>query len=181
MPGMAHDLFHVGIPLIEKAVRTVGVYALLLVLLRLAGKRELAQLNSFDLVVLLLLSNVVQNAVIGNDSSLAGGALGAVILVAANFLVVRYAFFHPRFGRTLQGGATTLVEDSKTLDDVMRRELISRAQLDAALRREGIEDGVDGVQRVVLEPEGTFTPTPKRPTSIDEILAALDRIERKLG
>ena len=88
---MSHDLLHVGIPLAEKVIRTVGVYVALAILLRLAGKRDLAQLNTFDLVVMLLLSNVVQNAVIGNDNSLTGGLLGAAALVVLNSFVVRLA------------------------------------------------------------------------------------------
>ena len=105
----------------EKALRTVAVYGALLVLLHLAGKRQLAQLNSFDLVVLLLLSNVVQNAVIGNDNSLAGGLLGAVILLAVNVVVVRGAFMSPRFGKAIQGGATTLYADGRLDERALRR------------------------------------------------------------
>ncbi|HUS62294.1 MAG TPA: hypothetical protein VMY34_08860, partial [Acidimicrobiales bacterium] len=86
---IAHDLFTIGIPILEKVLRTVAIYGGVLALLRIGGKRDLAQLNSFDLVVLLLLSNVVQNAVIGDDTSLLGGLIGAATLVAVNALVVR--------------------------------------------------------------------------------------------
>src|SRR5437879_5047472 len=86
---IAHHLFVIGEPVAEKAIRTAAVYVGVLVLLRVAGKRDLAQLNTFDLVVLLLLSNVVQNAVIGDDNSLVGGLLGAVILVGGNAVIVR--------------------------------------------------------------------------------------------
>ena len=104
---MIHHLVHLGISPGEKAFRTVAVYLALLVLLHLSGKRSLAQLNSFDLVVLLLLSNVVQNAIIGNDNSLTGGLMGAVILLGVNVVLVRAAFMSPRFGKALQGGPTT--------------------------------------------------------------------------
>src|SRR3954453_8843479 len=97
-----------GISAGEKAVRTVLVYGALLFLLHLSGKRQLAQLNSFDLVVLLLLSNVVQNAIIGDDISLGGGVFGAVVLLAVNFLLVLFAFMSPRFGKTIQGGPTVV-------------------------------------------------------------------------
>jgi uncharacterized membrane protein YcaP (DUF421 family) len=167
------------IPVGEKAVRTVLVYAALLVLLHLAGKRQLAQLNSFDLVVLLLLSNVVQNAIIGNDDSLAGGLLGAVILVAANYALVRAAFMSPRFGKALQGGSTTLYEDGRFDERALRREAITKEELVAGLRRQGME--LDDVERVALEPEGTFNATPKPKPSIEDVLAALRRIEEKLG
>ena len=110
---MLHHLVHLGIPPWEKAVRTVTVYAAILGLLHLSGKRSLAQLNSFDLVVLLLLSNVVQNAIIGPDDSLLGGLLGAVILIALNYAVVRATFMSPRLAKLLQGSATTVSEDGK--------------------------------------------------------------------
>jgi uncharacterized membrane protein YcaP (DUF421 family) len=174
---MHTSLVHFG--LLDKTLRTLAVYLALLVLIHLAGKRELAQLTSFDLVVLLLLSNVVQNAVIGNDNSLLGGLFGAALLVAGNYLLVRFTFFHPRFGRALQGRSTTLVEKGQVEHRALRRELISRPQLAAALRREGI-DGLDDVERLVLEPEGSFTPTKKPSPTIEDMLERLDRIERKL-
>ena len=172
------SLVHFG--LVDKTVRTVAVYLALLVLIHLAGKRELAQLTSFDLVVLLLLSNVVQNAVIGDDNSLLGGLFGAALLVAGNYFLVRFTFFHPRFGRTLQGRSTTLVEGGRVDRRALRRELISRPQLAAALRREGL-DGLDEVERLVLEPEGSFTPTKKPSPTIEDVLERLDRIERRLS
>ena len=110
---MIHHLVHFGISPGEKAIRTVAVYLALLVLLHLSGKRSLAQLNSFDLVVLLLLSNVVQNAIIGNDNSLVGGLLGAVILIAANYALVHFAFMSPRFGKAIQGGSVVVARAGK--------------------------------------------------------------------
>jgi uncharacterized membrane protein YcaP (DUF421 family) len=175
---MVHHLVHLGISPWEKAIRTAAVYLVLLVLLHLAGKRELAQLNSFDLVVLLLLSNVVQNAIIGNDDSLAGGLLGAVILLAVNVVLVRTAFMSPRFGKALQGGPTLLYEDG--LDrKALRREAITEEELVAALRRQGLE--LDAVERVVLEPEGTFNATPKPTTSLDDVMRKLEAIEATLA
>ena len=130
--------------------------------------------------MLLLLANVVQNAVIGNDNSLLGGLFGAALLVLGNYLLVRYTFFHPRFGRTLQGRSTTLVEDGRVDHGALRRELVSRAELAAALRREGIDD-LEEVDRVVLDPEGTLTPTKKPAPTLEDVLERLDRIERKLS
>jgi uncharacterized membrane protein YcaP (DUF421 family) len=158
----------------------VAVYTAIFLLLRLAGKRELASLTTFDLVVLLLLSNVVQNAIIGPDNSLLGGLFAGGLLVLGNYLVVRFAFFHQRFGRVLQGRETVLVDDGKFDRRALRRELIAPRQLDSALRRMGI-DGIAETERVVLEPEGTLTPTRKPEPGIDEVLERLDRIERKLG
>lgn len=175
---MVHDLVHLGISPAEKAIRTAAVYAALLVLLHLAGKRQLAQLNSFDLVVLLLLSNVVQNAVIGNDNSLLGGLLGAVILLALNFVLVRFAFMSPRFGKALQGGSTVLYADGEVDERALRREAITREELVAGLRRQGLE--LDDVEVVELEPEGTFDATPRPKASLDDVMRKLETIEARL-
>jgi len=161
----------------EKVVRTAAVYAGLLLLLRLAGKRTLAQLTAFDLVVLLLLSNVVQNAVIGNDTSLTGGLFGAAILLVGNYLIVRGTYLHERISRLLQGKEATLVENGVLDVSEMKRELITKAELEAALRRQGM-GGLDDVATVKIEPEGTFTAIAKPEA---DILAALERIERKLA
>jgi uncharacterized membrane protein YcaP (DUF421 family) len=175
---VVHDLVHLGISPAEKAIRTAAVYAALLVLLHLAGKRQLAQLNSFDLVVLLLLSNVVQNAVIGNDNSLLGGLLGAVILLALNFVLVRFAFMSPRFGKALQGGSTVLYADGEVDERALRREAITREELVAGLRRQGLE--LDDVEVVELEPEGTFDATPRPKASLDDVMRKLETIEARL-
>src|SRR2546422_11519901 len=88
------DLFHPDVSILEKIIRPILVYAFLIAGLRLAGKRELAQLNAFDLVVLLTLSNTVQNAIIGNDNSVSGGIIGATTLLVVNYIVVRFLYFH---------------------------------------------------------------------------------------
>ena len=176
---MAHDLVHLGLPWWDKALRTLVVYLAILILLRFTGKRTLAQLNSFDLVVLLLLSNVVQNAIIGNETSLPGGVLGAVILLTANYVLVRLTFRHRWLNRLLQGTSTPLYEDGRVRQRNLRHELITREELLAALRRESLE--LDDVERVDLEPEGTLNAKPKPKPGIPDVLAALERIERKLG
>src|ERR671937_3065256 len=136
---MWHDLVHLGLPWWDKTLRTLVVYVAILVLLRFTGKRTLAQLNSFDLVVLLLLSNVVQNAIIGNETSLPGGVLGAVILIAVNYVLVRAAFERPWLNRLLQGTSTTLYEHGHVRRKNLNHELITREELVAALRRQGME------------------------------------------
>jgi uncharacterized membrane protein YcaP (DUF421 family) len=175
---VAHALFHFGIDPLEKAIRTTVVYAAILVLLHLSGKRSLAGLNSFDLVVLMLLSNVVQNAIIGNDNSLTGGLLGAVILLGVDWLLVHLAFMSPRFGKALQGGATTLFENGAVNRRALRREAITQEELVAGLRRQGLE--LDDVEKVVLEPEGTFNAMPKPKPSLADVMRKLDAIEAKL-
>lgn len=106
--AMTRDLLVAQLPLLDKVLRTIAVYLFLVLALRLAGKRELAQLNSFDLVVLLLLSNTVQNAIIGPDNSLLGGLLGAAVLLAANYTTVRLGFQYLALARALEGTPTTL-------------------------------------------------------------------------
>lgn len=176
---MGHHLLHLGISPWEKTLRTVAVYLALLVLLRLGGKRQLAQLTTFDLIVLLLLSNVVQNAVIGPDDSLTGGLLGAAVLVALNYLLVRATFLHKLASRLLQGAPTPLVRGGEVDDVALRRQLITRAELEAALRRQGI-GGFDDVDEVVLEPEGSLNAKQKPQPTLADVLAALERIEARL-
>jgi uncharacterized membrane protein YcaP (DUF421 family) len=179
-PGeVIHHLVLLGISPGEKAIRTAAVYLALLALLHLAGKRELAQLNSLDLVVLLLLSNVVQNAVIGDDTSLLGGLLGAVVLIVANAALVRGSFMSPRFRRLVQGSSTTVSENGKIDERALRRLALTREELLAGLRRQGLE--IEDTERVTLEPEGTFNATPKPKASISDVMAKLDSIERKLS
>ncbi len=148
------DLFHIQIPVLEKVLRTVGVYAGMAILLRLAGKRDLAQLNTFDLVVMLLLSNVVQNSIIGNDNSLVGGLLGAAVLLAVNAVVVRVANRHPRLTAIFEGQPTDLVIDGEPVGN-LRRLGLRGADVAAALRHQGASD-ITEVRRASLEPGGSI-------------------------
>jgi uncharacterized membrane protein YcaP (DUF421 family) len=174
-----HHLAHLGVSPAEKAVRTAAVYVALLVLLHLSGKRQLAQLNSFDLVVLLLLSNVVQNAIIGDDNSLLGGLLGAVILLAANWVLVRGAFMSPRFGKAIQGGSTVVVRNGAVDETALRRLAVTKEELVAAVRRQGLELG--DTLEVTLEPEGTFNATPRPKPSLEDVMRKLESIEARLS
>src|SRR5438132_2184051 len=106
-----HDMFFLGLPVAEKILRPIVVYAFLIVGLRLAGKRELAQLNPFDLVVLLTISNTVQNAIIGEDNSVTGGLIGAATLLVVNHFVVRYLYGHERLDRLVEGDPAVLIEN----------------------------------------------------------------------
>ncbi|MGI8510042.1 MAG: DUF421 domain-containing protein [Gemmatimonadaceae bacterium] len=183
MSPISTDLWVPGIPIIEKVARSVIVYFFLIVILRLAGKRTLGQLTSFDLVVLLLLSNTVQNAIIGNDNSLSGGLIGAAVLVALNYVIVRSLYRHKRAERALEGGVTILVRHGKFLDDNMKRQLITHAELEAAARRQGIQRMSD-VRVARLELGGAVTFELNSPTEQDrhiaDVLARLERIEAKL-
>lgn len=173
---MLHDLFYVEISVWEKVIRTVAVYGVLLVLLRLAGKRQLGQFNTFDLVVLLLLSNVVQNAIIGPDNSLLGGVIGAVVLIGANTALVALGYRWPG----ILGRSKQLVEDGRLDRKALRRELITEPELESALRREGI-DGIAATETVVLESDGALTPTKRPEPTLADVLERLDRIEQKLA
>jgi uncharacterized membrane protein YcaP (DUF421 family) len=174
-----HHLVHLGISPWEKAIRTAAVYVALLALLHLAGKRELAQLNSLDLVVLLLLSNVVQNAIIGDDNSLLGGLLGAVVQIVANAALVRLTFMSPRFRMAVQGTPTVVTENGEVDERELGRLALTREELVAGLRRQGFE--LEDTERVTLEPEGTFNATPKPKPSLDDVMKKLDAIERSLA
>src|SRR5476651_2482236 len=105
-----HDMFFLGLPVAEKILRPIAVYAFLIVVLRLAGKRELGQLNPFDLVVLLTISNTVQNAIIGDDNSVTGGMIGAATLLIINHFVVRYLYSHERLDRLIEGEPDVLID-----------------------------------------------------------------------
>lgn len=153
-----HDLWTIQIPPVEKLVRTVLVYAGLAVLLRLGGKRDLAQLNSFDLVVMLLLSNVVQNAVIGSDNSLSGGLLAAAILVGLNALVVRIVNRHPRLVRLFEGRPTTLIRNGHAIPKALQRMGLRRADVVAACRRQGADD-ISEIADATLSPGGALVVT----------------------
>ena len=176
---MVHSLVHLGISPLEKAIRTAAVYAALLLLLHVAGKRSLAQLNSFDFVVLLLLSNVVQNAIIGPDNSLLGGLLGAAILIGLNYVLVHLTFISPRLDRLLQGDATTVAVDGKIDERMLRHLALTREELIAGLRRQGLE--LEDTEKVTLEPEGTFNATPKPRPSLSDVMRKLNEIETKLA
>src|SRR5258708_1257395 len=105
MHGIWRDMFVITLTILEKILRPVIVYFFLVVMLRLSGKRELVQLNPFDLVVLLTLSNTVQNAIIGDDNSVSGGLLGATSLLVVNYLVVRFLYKHKALDQIVEGKA----------------------------------------------------------------------------
>jgi uncharacterized membrane protein YcaP (DUF421 family) len=173
---MWHYILNPGFPLLEKVGRTLVVYAFLLVGLRLAGKRELGQLNPFDLVVLLLLSNTLQNAIIGNEYTVLGGLVGATVLLVVNWLAVRYLYGHPALDEFLTGRSDVLVRNGRVINKHLRRELITRDELEAAARRQGLESLSD-VHTCRLEVGGALTFTEKKPSDDErrhrEVMARL--------
>jgi uncharacterized membrane protein YcaP (DUF421 family) len=178
-----YDMFHLGLPVMEKILRPVIVYAFLIAGLRLAGKRELAQLNPFDLVVLLTLSNTVQNAIIGSDDSVTGGILGAATLLFVNYVVVGYLYRHEKLEQLVEGQPTLLIENGRVQKGRLGKELITMEELVAAAHKQGFES-LEQIENASLEPSGTISFTGKKltPEAIRhrEIVDRLDRLSTGL-
>jgi uncharacterized membrane protein YcaP (DUF421 family) len=177
------DMFLLTVPVLEKILRPIFVYLFLIVGLRLSGKRELAQLNPFDFVVLLTLSNTVQNAIIGNDNSVTGGILGATTLLLVNYLVVRFLYRHNRLDELVEGRSTVVVQDGVLQKDSLRQELITLKELTEAARKQGFAS-LDEVDYADLEPGGGFSFIGKRPAPEierhSELLSRLERLAQQL-
>lgn len=182
---MWHDLMSVQVPIAEKIVRTVLVYALILLLFRLAGKRGLANLNTFDFVVIFLLSNVVQNAIIGADNSLLGGAIGAVTLILLNSAVTRWLAGDTRAERLLEGTQTTVIKDGHVVPRAMRRLALRTSEIEHAVRVQNGDD-ISDVASGSLEPDGhlllTLKPAQQNATrgDVEALHARLAVIENLL-
>jgi len=166
---LSTDMFHVPVPIVEKILRPVIVYLCLVVFLRLFGKRELAQLNPFDLVVLLSLSNTVQNAMIGDDNSVSGGIIGALALLTINWILTWVLFRAPTVDAALEGGPTTLIRAGKVDEAALRRESLTPEELGSVLNKNGFNNPAE-VELCVLEPNGTFYVKGKQPSG--------DQVER---
>ena len=175
------DMFVLAVPILEKILRPIVIYAFLIISLRLSGKRELVQLNPFDLVVLLTLSNTVQNAIIGDDNTVTGGVIGATSLLIVNYLVVRFLYKHRKLDQLVEGRADVLIEDGKVKTHNLKQELITMAQLEAAARKQGFES-IHEVQQCVLEPGGTITFIGKKPgTDESRHRQLMDRMEAMMA
>ncbi|MGH9938252.1 MAG: DUF421 domain-containing protein [Blastocatellia bacterium] len=178
-----NDMFHLTLPVAEKALRPVIVYVFLVAALRVFGKRELAQLNPFDLVVLLSLSNTVQNAIIGDDTSVTGGLIGAFSLLAVNYLVVRFLFRHRRLDQVIEGSPAVLVENGCVNRRALSRELLTESELLMVAHRQGFKS-LSEIERCGLEPDGTFSIEAKSPPLAErqhaELLAQLEQIKTRL-
>ncbi|HKE11687.1 MAG TPA: YetF domain-containing protein [Myxococcota bacterium] len=183
MDRVLTDMFVLGLPVIEKIARTVLVYLFIVLGLRLAGKRELAQLNPLDFTVLLTLSNAVQNAIIGEDSSVTGGIISASTLLFVNYVMVRLVFEHPKLEHLAEGAPEVLIEGGKLREDRLRRELISVTELASAARRQGFASLAE-VDRAVLEPGGTLSFRARVPSMEEsrfgEVIAKLEQIAEQL-
>jgi uncharacterized membrane protein YcaP (DUF421 family) len=183
-PKLLHDMFALALPVAEKILRPIAVYAFLILGFRLAGKRELAQLNPFDLVVLLTLSNTVQNAIIGEDNSVTGGVIGATTLLVVNYVLVRFVSRHEKIERFIEGDPDVLIEKGCVKIDCMEKEAISVLELEAAAHKQGFGSLAE-IDRAVLDPNGSIAffgkvPTPETARH-DEIIKRLDQMATQLA
>jgi uncharacterized membrane protein YcaP (DUF421 family) len=176
VPDWLAPFVTMDISLWEKVLRTIVVYLGIAVLVRVAGKRLLAQMNSLDLIVVLLLSNVVQNSIIGPDNSVLGGLVGAAVLIGFNAGLDRLAEFHPVGRWLLVGRGTDLILDGRLDQGALTRLGLNQGELDLALRRQGADD-VTEVQKATLEPEGDIVVTLKP----GERTATLDDLDRAVA
>jgi uncharacterized membrane protein YcaP (DUF421 family) len=173
---MWHDIFHVGVPVAEKIIRPVLVYAFLVVALRLAGKRELAQLNSLDFVVLLAVANAVQNGIIGNDNSVSGGLLGAATLFLLNGVLAWLLFRHRALRRVIEGAPTILIRDGVLDRGALQHEELTEEELLDAVQTGGARDFAD-VELCKLEPNGHIVTLVRQPDAATrEFLQVHDEI-----
>jgi uncharacterized membrane protein YcaP (DUF421 family) len=147
------------VQILEKIVRPLVVYFFLLIAFRMAGKRELGQMTPFDLIVLLTISNVLQNAMIGPDNSLTGGLIGGLTLFVANGLVGRLTLYSPSIAGLLEGKPTPLIENGRILTRNLKREVMTRSELERAIRKHGLDPEADMplIKRALLEQDGTVT------------------------
>lgn len=178
------DMFLLGLPILEKILRPILVYFALIIGLRLAGKRELAQLNPFDLVVLLTLSNTVQNAIIGNDTSVTGGLIGAATLLIVNFVVVRFLYDHKNIEELVEGDEDLLIDRGVIQMDRLEKEVITLPELTMAAHKQGF-GSLDEVEKAILEPGGAITfigrmPEPEAERH-QELLSRLDALAKEVA
>jgi len=178
------DLFQLDVPIIEKIIRSVAVYAFLLVVFRMAGKRQLAQINTLDLIVLLTISNTVQNAIIGPDNSLLGGLIGAAALVGINALLIHFLYKKPELSKLIEGTPTTLMEKGKLVEAHLKSEEITKQELLETAQQQGYAS-LDELETITLETSGNLSFIPRKPTDEvlrhNEVLARLEGLTTELS
>ncbi|HZY63195.1 MAG TPA: YetF domain-containing protein [Edaphobacter sp.] len=177
---MIESMFHLHLPVLEKLLRPMIVYLFLIGFLRMFGKRELAQLNPFDLVVLLCLSNTVQNAMIGDDNSITGGIIGAFALLAINWVLTLVLFKAPKLNNALEGTETVLIRHGVVDWKAMKKEALTDLELKSVIHKQGFDD-YSQVEKAVLEPNGTFYVEGITPSSDDTQRTELLRLVRALS
>ncbi len=153
---MWHNIFGLGVSVGEKVIRSVLIYLFLLVAFRLFGKRELGQASTLDLAVLVLVANAVQNGIIGNDVSVTGAVIGAMVLFGMNAAFARAAFRVPWMSWVLEGSPSTLISEGQIDRRALRREQISLPELRAIARRQGFAE-LSEVFTAILETNGVVS------------------------
>lgn len=153
-------MWNLGVPIWELIVRSIVVYVFLIVLLRITGKRQVGQLAPFDLVLLLVLSNAVQNSMNGGDNSLIGGLISATTLVGLNFIVAFTTYRFKAVEVLVEGRPQVLIHNGRLYELALTEARLTRHELDAALRRSGCTD-VEDVRYAVLENNGEITVLPR--------------------
>ena len=171
------NLFHMTEPYPEKIIRSIAVYLFVFIALRVAGKRELGHASTADLIVLLLISNTVQNAIIGDDTTLIGGLIGATVLLVLNKGIVQWGYHSHRFTRLVEGLPCDLIRDGEVLEHMLTREKVTVQELAAACREQGVADFAH-VRRAVLETNGTISVIPTE--AMDALTEQLNQIETTL-
>ena len=178
---MCHEtITHLCLPVTEKILRTVAIYAFLVVGLRLAGKRELGQWTSFDLVVLITIANAVQNAILGPENSLTGGIIGGATLLVTNYVVARLCYQFPAVDRLLEGREVALFENGEINARACQRELITKAELLTAARRQGARS-LDEVDRITMERNGNVSVILKQDASLKRLLEEVGELKRLIS
>ena len=149
-------MWTMSVPWWELIARSVIVYGFLLILLRVTGKRQVGQLAPFDLVLLLVLSNAVQNAMNGGDNSVQAGIISAITLVGLNYLIGYATYRSKRLEALIEGRPQLLIHNGKLYRDVMEQQRLTQHELDAALRRQGVSD-ITHVRTAMIENNGEIT------------------------
>jgi uncharacterized membrane protein YcaP (DUF421 family) len=158
---MWHDLFTIQSSWGERAIRAVLVYLFLLVAIRIFGRRELGQLTGFDIIVLLTLSNILQNSMIGNDNSVTGGVVGALFLLGANLSLAYLVFRNRKVEKAVEGEPKIIIHDGMLMPKAITCELLTDQDLLAAIHREGLES-FDQVHLAIAEPNGMISVIPRK-------------------
>ncbi|MBC8105601.1 MAG: DUF421 domain-containing protein [Anaerolineae bacterium] len=169
MPQHLHDLLVPSLPLWNLILRTVIVYIAVLMLLRLSGKRQVANLGTSELVALLLISNAVQNSMNGGDNSLTGGLVLAAVLMVMSFILAALTYFSRDWERFIQGRPTLLIHHGVLQRHNLRRELLNVRELRAQLRKQGIQN-IAEVDEAVLESDG-YISVVRKIDARDELMA----------
>ena len=176
-------LDHQTVTWAEKILRPIIVYFCLVFLLRVFGKRELGQLNPFDLIVILSLSNTVQNSIIGEDNSLVGGIVGAAALLGINYLIAFIKFKNARVERFFEGKPLVLIENSQINERALRRELMTKEDLDVIAHRESLGSAKE-IEKCIVDPNGEFLVEGNTPTSEEnfrsEVLRQLQELTEQM-